>query len=282
MAKNAKRADGRVQVRVFIGHDPSTGKKKYKSFYGRSTAEAKAKADAFQRDIENGYNPLTADTSMSEWSDQWFRTYKISRAYNTQQKYKNSLMHINNYFGHMRLRDITQTDVQGFANTLDGYSYDHIHAIRTALNQVLEKAIDNGMLLRNPSRGVDYPSGSRGQHRLLEEYEIDLIRNHWNEYRSGLWFMLMMYAGLRRGEVCALQWNDIDWKKKEINIRASVHFEGNKAKLGATKTPAGVRDIPICLPLYRALEQHRFLKKNPFICHSAYDQILSKTSFESC
>ncbi len=60
--------------------------------------------------------------------------------------------------------------------------------------------------------------------------------------------MLMLYAGLRRGELIALATSDIDLDNRIIHVNKSVYFEGPVCK--STKTEAGNRDIPIVGPLY--------------------------------
>jgi integrase len=56
---------------------------------------------------------------------------------------------------------------------------------------------------------------------------------------------LLIFTGIRRGEALGLQWEDIDFDRKLINIRRSVRFVGNKGYIGPTKSKAGVRLIPL-------------------------------------
>lgn len=97
--KNATRKDDRVQVRVMTGVDPKTGKKKYKSFYGKSTAEAQAKAGAFRRDLENGYNVSAGNMVFEKWADRWLETYKPQVSYGTRENYKYAISLINEFIG---------------------------------------------------------------------------------------------------------------------------------------------------------------------------------------
>ena len=56
---------------------------------------------------------------------------------------------------------------------------------------------------------------------------------------------LLIFTGIRRGEALGLQWEDIDFDRKLINIRRSVRFVGNKGYISPTKSKAGVRLIPL-------------------------------------
>lgn len=265
--KNNTRKDGRVQVAVDLGRDPVTGRRKRKYFYGTSTKEALAKAAAFRKDVANGYDALSEGTPLYMWVDKWYTAYKAGVSYGTAQNYKYAMAHIKEALGYKQMRDISQTDVVLFANTFTDYSAKYINHMRTTLNQILRAAVHNGMLIRNPADGVRWPAGSKGTHRALTDWEIQAIKNNWAEHRAGLWMMVMLFAGLRRGEMMALRWDDIDFRKQEINVKSAVHFEGNKPVVGPTKTEAGIRTIPMMEPLQIALEQARFARIGLYVCH---------------
>jgi len=65
------------------------------------------------------------------------------------------------------------------------------------------------------------------------------------ELKDRLLAALLIFTGIRRGEALGLQWEDIDFDRKLINIRRSVRFAGNKGYIGPTKSKAGVRLIPL-------------------------------------
>ena len=89
------------------------------------------------------------------------------------------------------------------------------------------------------------------------------------EHRAGRWAMLMLYAGLRRGEALALRWEDIDWEHNIIHVRRALHFEGGNPVLGATKTDCSVRDVPMFPVLRRCLQIHEASEE--YVCVSAED-----------
>lgn len=277
--KNNARKDGRVQVQLDIGVDPKTGNRRRKYFYGATTKEAQAKADAFKRDMENGYDAMSGDMRLDQWSDKWFEAYKCGISKTTRANYVSVFSSIYDELGHKKLRSLTQTDLQIFANSYINYSTSHIRFVRNTLNQIFVAAVDNGLLVRNPLTGVKFPTGSKGTHRALVDWEVSLIAEHWQEHRAGIWIMLMLYAGLRRGEMAALRWNDIDFKTQELHVRSAMHIENNQPVLGNTKTQAGLRSIPIVDPLFHALQATRFAKKDsPFICVSASGLPLSEAA----
>ena len=71
-----------------------------------------------------------------------------------------------------------------------------------------------------------------------------------------VWALTMMFAGLRRGELLALETKNIDLEKRIIHIVDAIRFENGKAiHAGTTKTDAGIRDVPIYDPLFSILKK---------------------------
>ena len=61
------------------------------------------------------------------------------------------------------------------------------------------------MISANPCAGVTWKHAGGGTHRFLDGWEISMITEHYAEHFAGMWAMLMLYAGLRRGEALARQ-----------------------------------------------------------------------------
>lgn len=133
--------------------------------------------------------------------------------------------------------------------------------------------------MKNPALGVRYPAGSKGTHRALTQDEIDIVANNWHKHRTGIWIMIMLFAGLRRGEMMALKWSDIDFENQMLTVNSAIHFEGNKPVLGKTKTAAGKRTVPIPLPLFTAFQQKKAEGRNGiYVCQAASGGLISQTA----
>ena len=68
---------------------------------------------------------------------------------------------------------------------------------------------------------------------------------------------VLMLTGMRRGEALGLRWEDIDWEEKLIHVNRAVSFHNNQPIVGAPKTEAGERDIPLEETLFGILENQR-------------------------
>ena len=96
------------------------------------------------------------------------------------------------------------------------------------------------------SKRLTYSKKKTFREALSIEDAQDIITNLPKlELKDRLLVALLLFTGIRRGEALGLQWEDIDFDRKLINIRRSVRFAGNKGYIGPTKSKAGVRLIPL-------------------------------------
>jgi len=145
-------------------------------------------------------------------------------------------------FGETALCDVSRQEIQAYVAHLinDGYapkSIDHIHDV---LSAVLRTAVKWGHLSENPARGVDLPTlrTVRPKWALTREQAARLCEAlpHLGRALVGL----ALLTGLRRGELFALRWQDIDEGAALLTVRESV-YDG---VFGTPKTEAGKRVIP--------------------------------------
>ena len=114
---------------------------------------------------------------------------------------------------------------------------------------LFDTAIENELCRRNPFRqkSAQPPAAPSGTHRVLTQEEVFLICS--TPHRFQLAVLIMLYCGLRRGEVLALGADDIDTAAGTITVSKAVRFDGNHAVLTMPKTKAGLRIVPILKPL---------------------------------
>lgn len=91
--------------------------------------------------------------------------------------------------------------------------------------------------------------------------------------------MLMLLCGLRRGEMIALDWSAVDMDKRVLTVCAAASFDGREMVThDRTKTPAGMRKLPICEPLYEMLNATPLAKRVGPVCRSATGKPLTHDS----
>lgn len=248
-----RRTDGRYQLEKRYTLPDGTQKKK--SFYGKTQAEANAKRRAFERSLEDGINTSMLNVKLEAYAETWLRVHKANVEKNTFKTYRHDVDLLIEQCGKKKVREITLTDVQAVLNGRAGLSKSAVKKTAMTMRAIFEAARADRIISFNPCDKLVMPEAEDGTHRVLTKEEIDLITNACQDHRFHLAAMLMLYAGLRRGEVMAFDLSrDVDLKANTIQVIQSVHHEGNKAVLGPPKSKASVRTIPIMPPLLPLLE----------------------------
>ena len=278
--RRGERPNGLIQVSLQIGFKPD-GKPLRKYFYGHSRAEAERKRDAFKASFGSG-GVYDADMTLREWIDIYKATYRqrVNPAYllSNAAPYNR----LTRALGYMRLRDIRESHLQKALNDVSGMSLSTADKYRQAMKRVFERAKKNKLIPDNPAADLIMPSCRKGgTHRALERWEFDLILKNWNNpmIHSGLWVILMLLCGLRRGEMMALDWKDIDLSARTLRVtQVTVLHANNPVIEQRAKTDAGLRTLPICQSLYDALltvpEDHR----SGFVCLSSKGAPLTRSA----
>ena len=233
-----KRPDGRFRC-------------KYKDqyFYGKTEDEALAARDEYKRrEREQDFVNRQAVT-VGKYASDWLPVHKASVKPSTFNSYVSIMEKITKPIEFITLSKITTDDIAVAYASIADKSASYIHKAKLLLTEILDSAVDAGYLKRNPCRAssVKAPKGTRGSHRALTAEEINLVLT--TPHRMQAAAMVMLYAGLRRGEVLALSDADIDMKKGRITVSHAVYFDGNKPILSTTKSDAGRREVPILSPL---------------------------------
>lgn len=278
-ARRTRRKDGLFQVELRY-KDPN-GVAKKKSFYGKSQAEANAKKKAFEQELAVG---LKADdkTLFSAYADHWLKTYKSDLRPGTKATYEHDVKLMKEAFGEKKLKEISLSDVQAWLNTRSGLSASAIKKSAMTARALFESARQDRLILFNPCDQLSIPKGPEGTHRALTDEERVFITSHCQDHRFYYAAMIMLYAGLRRGEVMALRYDrDIDLKALEIHVRESAHIseKGTDYFIDSPKSAASVRTVPILPPLDTILAS---APKEGLVLRSAAGKPMTESAFSRC
>lgn len=190
---------------------------------------------------------ILTDSAMTvqHWSEQWLKVYvdgKVSEGWVESQKsiLKN---HIIPHLGRMKIRTVKSIHIQNLLNELNGASQSQISKVLIVLNGVFNTAKYNQLILSNPVEGVKRPIPAKKiPRRSITPTERKYILAVANRHHGGLFIKIMLYCGLRPGEVAALQWRHINLKKRTILVQQAVKRDGT---IGEPKSTAGIRSVPI-------------------------------------
>ena len=282
MAKAKKRADGRYCSQIYLGRDEN-GKRQYKSVYGKSPAELKEKETAIRLQLGRGLDVLSQRDSFDTWADDWIRLKKSAKITDKQKSnYQRGVTFwkeaLNGYeIGQIRADDIERPLV---SMQEEGYAARTINFYRSTVHQIMQRAVGR-VISSNPVDLVQLtePGQKAEQRRALSAEEQKWI---WDTpHRAQPVAVIMMLSGLRRGELAALTWNDVDLKERTITVNKSIEYPPNEPPRlrHLTKSAAGMRtvDIPQKLADYMAAMP----KDNMLVIHSAKGGVMTESAWLS-
>lgn len=279
--RKGERPDGLIQVSLQIGYKDD-GRPARKYFYGHSRAEAERKRDEYKARLASGFS-LDVNMTVSQWIDIFLRTYRsrVNEAYlkSDERPYRR----LEAVLGRMRLLDVRESHLQDALNDVSGMSFSTVDKYRQAIQRLFERARKNKLIADNPAADLIMPPFVKGSHRALERWEIELILDNWNTKAShaGLWMMLMLLCGLRRGEMMALTWDAVDLVNRTLEVRRVAVIRKNRVKIEErAKTDAGLRTLPLCKVLCDALLTVPEEKRIGYVCLSAKELPLTESAYE--
>ena len=283
--RNAKRPDGRIAVQVYLGRDEN-GKRKYKTVYGATQKEADEKALQVKLAMKKGIDVASELDPFSKWAERWMNVKRAEVGYSRLCTYRSALTHFAP-IADKPISKIRTIDIQAIISDLAEEnpttgrpsSCETLRALKSTANQIFKLAVENRVMDYNPVGAVKIPKGEPVYERraLTEEEQRWIVET---DHRARTAAMIMMYAGLRRGEVIPLTWGDIDLGKRIISVVRSVERHGGKYEIkDGAKTAAGVREVHI--PKVLADYLGGLKRESVFVCTSASGQMHTDPSWRT-
>ena len=247
------RKDGRWEGRVVIGYDDK-GKPKTKSVLAHNKGECVEKLEKLKEECGRTAEKLKPDMPFGEWIDFWYQYFSSPKLRpTTQATYENRIYgHIIPSIGKIPISKLTQNDLQQFYAKLKrtgrkvnvelkgtGVSDRMVRSCHALCRSSLEKAVEEGLITRNPSIGCKLPPKKNGEMKVLTQNEIVRLLNQ--AYDEGYYemFLLELTTGMRRGEILGLKWRDLNLETGELNIKRQLTTKG----ISVPKTKSSIRTI---------------------------------------
>ena len=220
--------------------------------------------------IEN--NPIT----FAKIAETWQAVHFDRVGYKTAEAYKAPLRRLLDRFGDEAAEDITPQMVYAYLCEMGKKNYARrtVQMSRDIINMVYNNAIVDGVVSSNPCSAISMPRNlSTTKRQLPSDDAVAAVQSSTAPF--SLFAKFCLYSGLRRGEVLALRYEDIDREEGNIHVTKSVEFLGNNPHIKSPKTASGYRDAV----LIDALAKEIPTNKVGFIFAREDGGMLTKTQF---
>ena len=253
-----QRSDGRWEGR----YTASDGKQH--SVYALTQPACTAALRAAMNDVDNGIWQKPSIMTVSEWLEIWLKDYQGDNSELTVLKYRSitrnnfaptigavkltklSPVHIRRFLTAMKAKDLSQVTISNY-----------LRILKTALNA----AVEAKLIKESPANGISISRGKvKSFHVVDKSMFADFIKAA-NETKYGNELALMLYTGLRVGELRGLRWSDIDFAANTMSIRRQLHPKSQTTKRITAPKYDEERTVYLPQPAITALKAQR-VKQN--------------------
>jgi len=267
--------NGKYRATYVLNKNKKTGKYIRRSFLADSYEEADKKLKVIIERIKDGQYSVESEMKYKHWLNYWLDDCKVNTIEQTTlDNYKGNLNnHVIPWLGDIKLNDLSVKDIQKFYNHLyeegredgtGGLNPRTVQRIHTIISSSLKHAVRCEILTKNVA---SYAIKRKMRRFEIEPYSLDELKKFLSVTKDEEFYPLFATSaltGLRRGEVLALRWQDVDFDNLMIKVRKSLGqrkiSEDSKKRiieLKDTKTESSRRTIPIGDFLINVLSNHK-------------------------
>ena len=255
----SQRKDGLYQAR-FINR---FGKRQ--TIYAKTLNEVRHKLRTEQYNDEKAINVVDKNMTLDEWFDIWLSTCKKNCRSSTKGSYITHYKRIQEELGWRKLTSLNLIVMQEAFNKL---KTDNARKnSKKILVDMLNRAVDTDLLVKNVAKQINtvIAKEEKKERRVLTIRETELFLEQAKGTFYENLFILALETGLRVGELSALQWEDIDFKKKVIHVKHTLCYFSKNGKyvfeMHDTKTNNGKRTIPLTAKAINSLKCQKLQKQ---------------------
>ena len=243
--KYKQRADGRYSAQINTGRCNDNGKPIKITLYADSSKKLEKLVAEKKYELDRGMLSKDTGVTFGEYARKWVDVAKANKMPKTRDMYNNIIKNHIGYLDNIKLKDVTRSDIQKQINLSSKYPRT-CKMIRITVNQVLDCAIDDGLIYKNVCKKIELPQHKVKEKRPLTDREKKAIKKADFTLMERAHVYLLYGCGLRPEEQRALTRMDFDFTTNEVNINKVVTFDGNEPyPWDMTKTYSGLRKIPM-------------------------------------
>jgi integrase len=265
--KRRDRGDGSIYTRAdgrFVGSLRLPNGKR-KDFYGKTKQEVKEKLKKAQAQMEQGTLVTAKQQSVASYLEYWLTIKQSNVRASTVVSYRGIIHnHIVPHIGYIKLQKLTGDHIQALYSTLleKGLSPTTVGMVHTVLVSSCKDAVKWKRIGVSPCESVTSPRQVQKDMKFLTVEQAQHLLDAAHGHTLEAMIVLAVLTGMRRGELFALHWEDINFRKGTIHVHRSLSYK-NADGLGCVyreelpKTAAGSRTIPLPDIALEVLKVHK-------------------------
>jgi len=223
--------------------------------------------------------------TVAEYCEKWLKIRSATVSKATLEGYKSK---VRNYIvkplGDMYMADVTSDDIRVALVPVSKKSASVYNTVNMLFKCIFYNAERAQVIDYNPSAGIPAKSGIPGKGKTaLTDEQVKTLLDAIRGKRPYVFIMIGLYAGLRREEILALQWDCVflDNKVPYLSVRRAWREEHNRPVISTVlKTPAARRDIPIPECLVDCLHKAKEASVSEYVISDSEGQPLSDAQFQ--
>lgn len=275
--KYTKRKDGLYSAYITVGKTPE-GKPKRKYVYGKTKQELENKFLELKILYNKGTVIENDSMTVQQLGELWFKQTQFNNEESTKKRNRGILEnYIYPNLGHIYVKNLKTHHVQSMIIDMLADKKDTVRKTLQIIKSILNIAVNNDFVAKNVAQSIKVPTFKPVERKPLTLEEQSKIENSTNKYKD--LFIFLLYTGLRKGEVAALTWNDIDFEKNTISINKAISFVENKGTKKGTKNNTD-RVIPLLDKTRQILESRANNKESKYIFYKQDKDKLSDSAFD--
>jgi integrase len=219
---------GVYRVRVYVGRS-ATGAPKFKSETITGKRNALNRMDEMEAEVQRAAEPVAGDETVGDLLDAYIEHCRyMDRSPTTVRKYESLAEHIKaSEIGKIRIVKLTPADLNRLyrSETARGLAATSVRHVHTLIGAALHHAERLGWVTQNVSKRSS-PPPVRSKRLAPPDIEAVIKIGEEASRRDDILapaVLLAALTGMRRGELCALRWSDVDWKHNRLDVSRSVY-----------------------------------------------------------
>jgi len=283
------RKDGRWEGRIIIGYD-----EKDKAITKTVTARSKRACETKLKELRTKHAPAIGvsrrqakpDMKLADWLDMWYKLYvKPKSKIGTHMQYETFIyQHINPRIGEIPLSKLTQEDIQTFLSNEKkngrlalrnvygaGMSDSSVRKMGIIISSALRKATEQKLLRSNPAKGTKLPPKKQAEIHILTHEQFRNLLLQAKEDGAYEIILLELSTGVRRGELCGLKWDDLNFSTGALRISRQIIRTENGLEESSLKTKESERTVYLPDTVLQVMRELKEKTDSPWIFPSPRD-----------